>query len=277
VDVFKALILGIVQGVTEFVPVSSSGHLVIVPWLAGWPSPGLLFDTIVHWGTLSALIVAYWSDILNLGRSWLRVVLRRPLASDESAASRRQDARLVWWIIIGTVPAAVAGALLEEWFESMFANPRIAGGLLLVTAALLILSERLGTKSKRLEQMRPADAVLIGLAQAAAIAPGISRSGTTISAGLLCGIRRDQAARYAFLLSIPIVVGAGLFKLWGLRGAPLVGETWMALGVGFVASAASGILALRFLRQYLQKRPLYPFAAYCALLGCTTLVLTFVR
>jgi len=277
VDVLKALILGIVQGVTEFVPVSSSGHLVIVPWLAGWPSPGLLFDTMVHWGTLVALIFSYWQDILSLSRSWLRVVLRRPLASDESAGSRQQNARLVWWILIGTIPAAIVGVLLEEWFESMFANPRIAGCLLLVTAVLLIFSEWRGGKSKRLEQMGAANAIAIGLAQAAAIAPGISRSGATISVGLLSGIRRDEAARYAFLLSIPIVVGAGLFKLWGLWGTPLLGETWIPLAVGFVASAVSGVVALRFLRQYLQRRNLYPFAAYCALLGCVTLVLTFVR
>ena len=276
-DLIKALILGLIQGATEFIPVSSSGHLVLTPWLLGWPAPGLVFDTVVHWGTLAALLAVFWQDLWRLLRAWLTSVWSSIRRSGVVGGEVRTDARVAWWIIIGTVPAALLGWLFEEWFERLFATPLAAAGFLLLTAAILAASERWGRRNKPLQQMGPADALLIGLAQAAAIAPGISRSGATIGMGLARGLRRDVAARYSFLLSTPIIFGAGLFKLLDLFGASGASGQLPALIVGFLAAAASGYGCIRFLLRYLQRGRLYPFAIYCAVVGVAILLLASLR
>ncbi len=276
-DLIKALILGLIQGATEFVPVSSSGHLVLVPWLLNWPEPGLVFDTVVHWGTLAALLVVFWQDLWRLLRAWLTSVWSCIRRSGVVGGEVRTDARVAWWIIIGTVPAALLGWLFEEWFERLFATPSAAAGFLLLTAAILAASERWGRRNKTLEQMGPADALLIGLAQAAAIAPGISRSGATMGMGLARGLRRDVAARYSFLLSTPIIFGAGLFKLMDLFGAAEASGQLPTLIVGFLAAAASGYGCIRFLLRYLQRGRLYPFAIYCAVVGGVVLMFALLR
>lgn len=308
-DLIKALILGLVQGATEFIPVSSSGHLVLVPWLLNWPAPGLLFDTVVHWGTLVALLAMFWRDWWQLAKAWfasLQYGVRTCLSSVENVEEPRQrgngstsgpsafsrsvilalsafsavhsaDARLAWWIIVGTVPAALIGWLFEEWFERLFATPVAAASFLLPTAAFLAASECWGRRSKPLALMNLADALLIGLAQAAAIAPGISRSGATMSMGLARGLRRDDAARYAFLLATPIIFGAGLLQLLDLFDATGAHEQLPALIVGFLAAAASGYTCIRFLLRYLRRGRLYPFAIYCAAAGLAALLIAAVR
>ena len=275
-DLIKALILGLVQGATEFVPVSSSGHLVLVPWLLNWPAPGLLFDTVVHWGTLAALLAVFWRDLWRLAKAWL-LSLRGRLRKSDVGAEVAADARLAWWIIIGTVPAALIGWLFEDWFEALFATPPAAAGFLLLTAAILAASERWGRRNKTTHQMNLADSLLIGLAQAAAIAPGISRSGATMSMGLARGLRRDDAARYAFLLATPIIFGAGLFKLLDLFGASGTRAQLPALVIGFLAAAASGYGCICFLLRYLQRGRLYPFAIYCTAAGAGALLLALLR
>jgi undecaprenyl-diphosphatase len=265
----QALVLGILQGATEFIPVSSSGHLVLVPWLLNWPEPGLAFDAIVHWGTLLAVLAIFWRDLARLLAAGMKSLRIRSLADP--------DARLAWWIVIGTAPAAVIGYLFEDFFERLFGTPVAAALFLLVTGLILTASERLGTRTRDAKEMSWLHALWVGLAQAAAIAPGISRSGATIAAGLLAGVRRAAAARYSFLLSVPIILGAGLLSLLDLLGAGGLAVGWPLMLGGFVAAAASGYLCIRFLLRYLQRGRLYVFAVYVWLLGAASLVVALLR
>jgi len=268
-NIIQAIILGLIQGATEFIPVSSSGHLVLVPWLLGWDSPGLVFDTVVHWGTLVAVLVYFWRDWWALITAWLRGLFRW----DWSDA----NARLMWLLILGSIPAALIGFLLEDFFESLFGKPAWVSFFLLVTAGLLVLSERLGQRTRDLEDLGWLDALFIGLAQAAAIAPGISRSGATISAGLLRNVQRPDAARFSFLLATPIIFGAGLFKLLDLFSAPDPLSQAPMLIAGFLTAAICGYLCIWILLRYLQRGKLYPFAIYCAGMGVFCLIVAFLR
>jgi undecaprenyl-diphosphatase len=267
---FQAFILGVLQGATEFLPVSSSGHLVLVPWLLGWPASSLAFDAVVHWGTAAAVIVYFWRDWVTLvTAAWQSTILRSP--------DQKSQARLAWLILLGTIPAALIGYLLEDFFEEMFARPVAAAGFLLVTAALLTASERLGRRERDLDTLNWLDALLIGLAQAMAIFPGISRSGSTIAAGLARGLRRESAARFSFLLATPIILGAGLLKVVDLAQAGDLAAQAPLLVVGFVAAGVVGFGCIHFLLRYLQRRPLYPFAIYCAAGGVICLLVALVR
>lgn len=265
----QAMILGLVQGATEFVPVSSSGHLVLVPWLLRWPEPGLAFDTIVHWGTLVAIAAVFWRDFWWLAVAWLRSLRSRSLEEAE--------ARIAWWIILGTVPGVILGLTLNDPVERLFSAPQVVAILLLITAAILTLSERLGRRNRDLDEMTWVDALLIGVGQAVAIMPGISRSGATIASGLLRGLKRETAARFSFLLSTPIILGAGLPQLLKLTQAGDLATQLPALILGFVAAAVSGYLCIRFLLSYLQRHRLYVFAAYCAVAGIVCLGVALTR
>jgi len=264
-DLIQATILGFVQGVSEFAPISSSGHLVLVPWLLGWPAPGLIFDTIVHWGTLVAVLAYFWRDFVSLARAWGRSLVSRNPSEPE--------ARLAWLIIVGTVPAAVMGYLGEDFFESLFAAPAWVAGLLLVTGLVLTLSEWLGSRQREPYQLSFWDAVIIGIAQGCAIAPGISRSGATMAAGLFRGLKREAAARYSFLLATPIIFGAGLLQLLDLFKIENAVVHLPPLIPGFLAAAFSGYLGIRFLLSYLQRGKLYAFAIYCWLVGSACLLI----
>jgi undecaprenyl-diphosphatase len=264
-EILKAVVLGLVQGVTEFVPVSSSGHLVLVPWLLGWEAPGLLFDTVVHWGTLIAVVAFFWRDWLRMTSAWVRGLARWDW--------READARLMWLLILGSFPAALLGYLFDDFFEALFGKPMWASAFLLVTACILVLSEWLGSRHRSLREMGWIDAVLIGLAQAMAIAPGISRSGATIGSGLLLGLGRQDAARFSFLLSTPVIFGAGLFQLTQAAHEQTIAENWPGLLVGFFVAGAAGYLSVRFMLRYLQRRRLYLFALYCVWVGMSCLVL----
>jgi undecaprenyl-diphosphatase len=268
-EIIQAIILGLLQGATEFIPVSSSGHLVLVPWLLGWDVPGLVFDTVVHWGTLLAVLAYFWRDWLRLISAWLKGLVRWEWHDP--------DARLMWLILAGTLPAVVIGYLLEGFFESLFGQPAWVSFFLLVTAGLLALSERLGKRTRTLGELRWLDALLIGLGQAAAIAPGISRSGSTIAAGLLRDVQRPAAARFSFLLATPIILGAGLLQLMDFFATPDPLAQFPALAAGFAAAAISGYLCIWFLLRYLQRGKLYPFAIYCAAMGVFCLVVVWLR
>jgi undecaprenyl-diphosphatase len=277
-NVVQALILGIVQGATEFIPISSSGHLVLVPWLLEWPEPGLVFDAVVHWGTLLAILAVFWRDIVVLATAWARSLVERNPSGRASGRSLDQpEVRLAWLIIVGTLPTALMGFFLEDFFESLFSSPGRVATLLLVTGAILTLSERLGKRQRSLGDLDWLDSVLIGLAQGLAIAPGISRSGATMAVGLLRGVEREAAARYSFLLAAPIIFGAGLLQLVELLQAGAVGANWPLLIVGFLAAAISGYACIRFLLAYLQRGKLYVFAAYCWLAGSVSLILFLMR
>ncbi|NLE77712.1 MAG: undecaprenyl-diphosphatase UppP [Chloroflexi bacterium] len=255
----QAVVLGVLQGATEFIPVSSSGHLVLAPWLLGWEPLGMLFDTMVHWGTLSALLVIFWRDLWEIATGWLKAVWARDWSSPK--------ARLGWFLILGSIPGAVLGALFEDFFEGLFSSPGAVAALLLVTGLILALAERRGEGDQGMGHLKAPQVLLIGLAQAAAIAPGISRSGATISAGMGLGLRRGQAARFSFLLSIPIILGAGVLQLLSAPAGADLAAGLPAMAVGFVAAACSGYVVVRFLLRYLQRGSLFPFAVYCWVVG----------
>jgi len=268
--VLKALFLGFLQGATEFLPISSSGHLVLVPWWLGWGAPPLLFDVTVHMGTLVAVLMYFWRDWLALFRAGLGALRNRSFLQDP-------EARLLWLIVLGTLPAALAGALLESVFEQAFASPLTVSLFLLVTAGLLVWSERVYTAERTLRELAWRDALAVGLAQAFAIFPGISRSGSTIAMGMARGLSRPQAARFSFLLATPIILGAGAKQtLDVLSGAETLARADMTpLAVGFVAAAGTGFVCIWFLMRLLQRWRLYGFAAYCAALGTLSLLGVF--
>lgn len=272
-DILRAVILGIVQGATEFLPISSSGHLVIVPWLFGWPQSSLLFDTVLHWGTLLAIGLVFWRDFADIINASVRSIFRRSLADP--------NARLGWFIVIGSIPAAALGLLFKDFFEMLFASPRAAGFFLIVTAGLLTLSEMLARRIDKftpLENIRLRQVAIIGTAQALALAPGISRSGSTIAAGLATGLRRDVAARFSFLLGAPAFLGAGLLQLSDALAADpeQVAAELPLLIAGFLASAVVGFLAIRFLLAYLRVHTLRIFAIYCLIMGVGVVSLSFI-
>lgn len=269
-NVIQALILGIVQGATEFIPISSSGHLVLIPWLFQWKSPGLMFDAILHWGTLLAIFVYFARDFWNIIVAVLRgLVAGQPFADD--------NARLGWLIILGTVPAAVIGYLFESQFEALFEEPLWAAVFLLVTGGLLMLSEWVHTHDRPLSSLTPTDAVSVGIAQALAILPGISRSGATIATGLWRNLERATAARFSFLLMAPIVFGAGLLQTLNLFQSDASSAALLPISVGFIAAAVTGYLCIGFLLQYLQRATLRVFAYWCWAFGLFSLLVAVVR
>lgn len=262
-SLFEALILGVVQGLTEFLPISSSAHLVLVPELLGWEQPSLAYIVLLHAGTLLALLVYF----------------RRELVQTLTGMLRPGPARkFVLLLAAGTLPAAAIGFALQEQFEAIFGNAFQVALQLVATGLILVGIEALTRKRPQPEespqdltgldsmvaQITPAKAVGVGFAQALAIIPGISRSGSTIAAGLLAGLSRAQAARFSFLLSIPIVFGTTVLKVPELSGGE-VGAG--ALATGFVASLVTGYLAIAGLISFLQKRGLLIFAAYCIVAG----------
>jgi undecaprenyl-diphosphatase len=264
-NLFQAFILGILQGATEFLPVSSSGHLVLVPWLLGWEKPSLAFDAVVHWGTALAVIVYFWRDWLALIQAVFQAIRQRSIADPK--------ARLTLLIVIGTIPAALIGYLFEDFFEAMFARPVAAAAFLLVTAAFLSITEWLSRPERALEQLTWLDALLVGLGQALAIFPGISRSGATIAAGLARGLKREPSARFSFLLATPIILGTGGLKIINLIEAGDLVSQAPAFIVGLLGAGIVGFGCIHYLLRYLQRRRLYPFAAYCAAAGIVCLII----
>ncbi len=258
----QALLLGILQGATEFLPVSSSGHLVIVPHLLGWPDPGLALDTLLHLGTLAAVLLYFRRDLWRLALAVWDSLRRRAMATPE--------ARLAWLLVLATIPGAVLGFLFEDQLEQLFGMPRAAAAFLLVTAAVLALSELLSRRSRTLEVLTFRDALLIGLAQTMAIIPGLSRSGSTIAAGSLLGYQREDATRFSFLLAIPIVLGGGLYQLLKLTTGGVAGLGWNAL-VGMLAAALTGYAAIAALLSLVRRHALWPFVAYLVLFGLLVL------
>jgi undecaprenyl-diphosphatase len=271
-EIIKAIVLGLVQGLTEFIPVSSSAHLVIVPWLLGWETQSLLFDTVLHWGTLLAIIAVFWRDLWAILIATLGSLARRSLAD--------ANARLGWYIVVGSIPAVVAGILFNDFFEALFSSPFAVGFFLLFTAAILAGSEQLAKHEKSkddLTTMHWRQAILIGLAQAVALAPGISRSGSTMAAGLATGLRRAEAARFSFLLGTPIFFGAALLQLIeAMKVSPSeVTAHVPELLIGMAISAIVGYLAIRILLAYLRNHSLYIFSIYCLIVGLLVIVLSF--
>jgi undecaprenyl-diphosphatase len=247
------LVLGAVQGLGEFLPISSSGHLIVVPWLLGWSVQPLAFDVALHLGTLAAVLYAFLPDWLRLIGSALRCLLRGSPWSEP-------DARQLWLLALASVPGAVVGLLLDEWAETVFRSPGLVALMMaLMGAVLWIADRRAGTQAVAEGVVSLRDAVLIGLAQALAIVPGTSRSGATISAALFLGHRREAAARFSFLLALPITAGAALVKVPALvRSGADMGPVLL----GMAAAAVSGLLAIRVLLGYVRTRTYVPFSIY---------------
>jgi undecaprenyl-diphosphatase len=266
----QALVMGIIQGATEYIPVSSSGHLVLVPWLLGWPDAPFTFEVLVQWGTLVGVFVYFWHDLWDIAHEMVvGLAQRQPLATT--------SARIGWYIILGTLPAVVLGLFLKDIFEAVFGKPIYVAGLLLGTAVILAAAERFGRRQRTLPEFGWLDALIVGFWQVLAMFPGISRSGATIGGAMLRGFDRPAAARFSFLLSIPAMLGAGILAIADLLQAGTLGTDLPALIVGFVAAAISGYLCIRWLLGYLQRHSLHVFAIYCAAFGVFNLVIALIR
>ena len=263
-DPLHAAILGALQGLTEVLPISSSAHLILVPRFLGWPESGLTFDVALHVGTLLALLVYFRSDIVALVGSFVRVVTGKGDGAD----------RLPLYLIAGTVPAAVVGKLLEDPIEELFRRSPILIALFLIAFGLLLAAaDRFGAKRREMARIGLKEALVIGLAQCLALVPGVSRSGITITAALFQGFTREAAARFSFLLSLPIVAGAGILKMAHLAQHGVPAGEGLSLAIGVVTSAVFGYLSVALLLKLVQRHSLAPFVWYRVAAGCAFLVL----
>jgi undecaprenyl-diphosphatase len=267
-ELLEAALLGIVQGLTEFLPVSSTGHLVLTQELLGVSEEefGLRFDAAIHLGTLAAVLVYFRTTVLGLASAWLRSLWARDWRES-------QQSRLAWLLILGTIPAGLAGLALESAIEDTFRSPALVATMLILFCAPMVLAERFGRRRRDFAEAGPLDALLVGAAQAVALIPGVSRSGITISTAMLAGFKREEAAAFAFLLSAPIIAAAGGKQLLEV----LVGggdEASAGLGVyavGLVTAAVVGYAAVAFLLRFLRTNSLFAFVFYRLALGLTVL------
>jgi undecaprenyl-diphosphatase len=274
-----ALLLGLIQGLTEFIPVSSTAHLLIAQHLLGIPVDSssfssnaiFAFNVLVQMGTILSLIVYFWKDLVEI-----LMATSKHLGGLRNFNGLPQNARLGWYIIIATIPALLAGYLLKDAVQALFKTPLIEAAIRLFAAAILLtLAEWLGRRTRGLDSMTWLDALIAGLFQIIAIFPGASRSGTTISAGMFRGFDRPSAARFAFLMSVPVMLAAGAYESLDVLRLPDFGSFLPLLAVGFVTAAVAGWLAIKWLLNYLNKNSLYVFAAYCAVAGALCLVSQF--
>ena len=265
VDLLKAVVLGVLQGLTEFLPISSSAHLRIFPELFGWGDPGAAFTAVIQIGTELAVLLYFRKDIWRIASTWLRSLVRPEYRG-------HLDARMGWYIIVGSIPIGVLGVTFKDTIENDFRNLWLIGTTLIVFGLLLGLADRIGANTREIRALSLRDAVLMGLAQAAALVPGVSRSGATISMGRILGYERAAATRYAFLLAIPAVIAAGVFELQEIPG----GANQYGWGPTIVATVASflvGYAAIAWLLRYVSTHSYAPFVIYRVLLGAATLVL----
>lgn len=264
--IIEAIVLGIVQGLTEFLPISSTGHLRIVPAFAGWEDPGALFTAVIQLGTMLAVVIYFWRDLVRITGVWMSS-LRRPERRGEL------DARMGWYIIIATIPIGVFGLAFNDQIENGARNLYLIGTVLIVLGVLLAIADAVGSHARRLDEVTRADAIWVGLAQAMALIPGTSRSGATITAGLFLGMERAAAARFSFLLSIPAVVLSGLYGLTELvTGNDDVSFT--ALAVATLFAFIVGYVSIAFLLRWLASHSTLIFVIYRIVLGIVVLALT---
>ena len=255
----QALVLGAVQGLTEFLPVSSSAHLVLVPWLFGWEDPGLAFDVALHLGTLLALLIYY-------RREWLAMALS---VARPDPVSRR----LLILLIVASIPGAVIGLLLEKQAETIFRSPMLIACTLALMGVVLWVADARAGEAKRMDHLTMGDAVLIGLSQALAIIPGVSRSGSTITAGRILGVARQDAANFSFLMATPIIAGAGLHEMPKIIHGGIDG----VVVAGFVSSAIFSLMAIAALVRFVRTRTYQPFAWYRIAVAILVIAVAFAR
>lgn len=270
-ELIAAAILGIIQGLTEFLPVSSSAHLILVPWFFGWNPEGIAFDVALHVGTAIAVLAFFWADWLVLAKEFLAGLKeRRPLGNHHR--------KLAWLLVIGTVPAAMIGLAFEDAIEAYLRSPLITVFTLTGLAALLYIAERIGKQNRTIEKFGWLDSIIVGCSQAIALIPGVSRSGITITTAMFRDSTRTSAARFSFLLSTPVIVGAGALQGWRLfKDMPHPGPAaaqvdWLVLGVGTLFAAVTGFLCIQFFLRYLQTKSFLPFIVYRFILAAVVLV-----
>jgi len=257
-NVFQAAVLGLIQGLTEFLPVSSTAHLIIIPKFLGWEDPGLTFDVALHLGTLVALLLFFWQDWVNLIQSGIGYA--------QGKRGQQYDP-LFWYIVLATIPGGIAGLLFEKKADRDLRDLRIIAAALVLLALVLVIAEFKGRKRKQIEQVSIADAIIVGCAQALAIIPGVSRSGVTITAGLFRDMKRDAAARFSFLLSTPLIAGAAAKKTLEVAKEGLPAGQAMPFAVGILVSAIVGIFAIKILLRFLQSHSTFVFVYYRIALG----------
>jgi len=267
VSLFEAIVLGIVQGLTEFLPISSTGHLRIVPAFAGWEDPGAAFTAVTQLGTMAAVLIYFRKDLLRIAAAWLRS-LRDP------AARKEVDARLGWYLILGTIPIAIFGFAFKDQIETGARDLYLIGTTLIVLGLVLLAAERVGKRTREIKDINARDGVLVGFAQALALIPGVSRSGATITMGLFRGFNREAAARFSFLLSVPAVVLSGLFELKGIvDGSEHTDISAGTLLVSTLMAFVFGYLSIAFLLRFLVTHTTLVFVVYRVVLGVVVLVL----
>jgi undecaprenyl-diphosphatase len=271
-DIFQSIILGIVQGLGEFLPISSTAHLVLVPYFFGWPDPGLSFDVALHIGTLIAVVAFFWYDWLEIFSITSNNIFHTKFKLKANEANS-YPASLLWLLIIASVPGAIFGFLLENQAEQAFRHPLIIAFTLSVVGLILYLVDKFAQHKKDIQHTSIKDAIIIGLSQAVAIIPGVSRSGATMTAALARGLSREQAARFSFLLSTPIILGAALVKVPHL----LQNGITLPIFIGILASAISGYLAIKYMLRFIQKVGYAPFFWYRLVLALIVIAVYFFK
>jgi len=260
--ILQAVILGLAQGLGEFLPISSSAHLVLIPWILRWTDPGLTFDVALHVGTLVAVIIYFWKD-------WWQLIIKG------FTDVRSEKGRLFWYLVVATVPGAIAGFLLEKKAETLFRSPLLIAIMLILMGIFLYWSDHRSSKNMEMNNITLRTSLLIGISQAVAIIPGVSRSGITMTTGLLMGLTREGAARFSFLLSTPIIFGAAMVKLPGVLSNP--SAITIDFTIGMAVSCITGIASIGFLLRYVQTKDFLPFVWYRFVLGVLVIVITMVR
>lgn len=267
----SAVILGVVQGLTEFLPISSSAHLIVIPWLIGWSQEGLAFDVALHIGTSISVLVFFRNDWIRLAQETLRGLKeKRPLANP--------DRKLAWLLILATIPAAVSGLIFEDYIEQQLRSPLITVFTLTFFAILLYWAERKSRKNRSIESFSFRDAVWIGISQAVALIPGVSRSGITMTAAMALNSDRESAARFSFLLSTPVIVGAGVLescryiKTLQHPVSGSMGNDWLLFIVGIFVSSVTGFFCIRYFLRFIQTKTFTPFVIYRIVLACIILI-----
>jgi undecaprenyl-diphosphatase len=272
--IIQALILGIIQGLTEYIPVSSTAHLILVPWLLGWnldPNAKVVFDILVQWGTLVGVLIYFWRDILQIVRAVIAgLVHRKPIETFE--------ARLGWLVVVATIPAVIAGLFLKKYLVQLYEMYILISIVLMLGGVLMLAAERFGKRTRDLQRMTWLDSLIVGVWQILAFIPGISRSSATISGGMLRNFNREDAARFSFLMSIPALLGAGVVALKDLFEVPgLLTSLAAPLAVGFLAAAITGYFSIRWLLGYLKTRSLNIFIIYRFVFGGICLIVGLLR
>lgn len=275
--IWQAIILGVIQGLTEFLPVSSSAHLAVMPFLTGWQDQGLQFDIAVHFGTLMAVVAFFFRDWVQIIAQGFGINPARFLAKEKFDSDIARNPMLLWLLVAATIPAGVIGLLWQDEIEQVGNNLYAIGTMLILVGLVMWWAEKASQRRRHLDTVSFTDAAIIGASQALAVIPGTSRSGITISAGLFRNIDRYAAARFSFLLSTPIIAGASAKNFLDMAGQGVPADTVTSFAVGIVASAITGALTIRFFLDFLRRKSLRFFVAYRIIFGIIVIALAFFR